>query len=281
MGDAALKRTTDMRRELGIYNSLAELLASADNWAPGEVLLCLAENRQYTVAAAGASDHDEITRGGEKLYDTDLTSDKEYRSLGFTANTPAGGITKAISFFMTTVYDRCWAAWYDSSNRLRVALGYHTNTTGDDVHEAWEIKTSDDPGGGTPDNMETRLSIGTDAADVTASFNSVHEILANYDGTNELDIDLANHTVDFGSGANEAWTLTAGGRSEWGYNGGSAFFGAPATKALNLYSNGASGSPQIVLGTGGQVMMSTLPTSDPTNAGQLWNNSGVVTVSAG
>jgi hypothetical protein len=31
----------------------------------------------------------------------------------------------------------------------------------------------------------------------------------------------------------------------------------------------------------GVVLMSGLPTSDPTNAGQLWNNSGVLTVSAG
>ncbi len=31
----------------------------------------------------------------------------------------------------------------------------------------------------------------------------------------------------------------------------------------------------------GTVIFSGLPTSDPTNAGQLWSNSGVLTVSAG
>ena len=34
-------------------------------------------------------------------------------------------------------------------------------------------------------------------------------------------------------------------------------------------------------GTNSVVIFSDLPTSDPTVAGQLWNNSGVLTVSAG
>ena len=49
-------------------------------------------------------------------------------------------------------------------------------------------------------------------------------------------------------------------------------------------ANGA-GSQTTVAGdltvTGDVVMMPNLPTSDPSNAGQLWSNSGVVTVSAG
>ena len=34
-------------------------------------------------------------------------------------------------------------------------------------------------------------------------------------------------------------------------------------------------------GTNSVVVIADLPTSDPTNAGQLWSNAGVVTVSAG
>ncbi|NIR25881.1 MAG: hypothetical protein GWN77_02755 [Gammaproteobacteria bacterium] len=34
-------------------------------------------------------------------------------------------------------------------------------------------------------------------------------------------------------------------------------------------------------GTNSVVVIADLPTSDPTNAGQLWNNAGVVNVSAG
>ena len=33
--------------------------------------------------------------------------------------------------------------------------------------------------------------------------------------------------------------------------------------------------------TGAVVMMSSLPTSDPSNAGQLWNSSGDLKISAG
>jgi len=33
--------------------------------------------------------------------------------------------------------------------------------------------------------------------------------------------------------------------------------------------------------TGAVVMLSNLPTSDPSNAGQLWNDSGTLKVSAG
>ena len=33
--------------------------------------------------------------------------------------------------------------------------------------------------------------------------------------------------------------------------------------------------------TGSVIVFSNLPTSDPSNAGQLWSNSGVLTVSAG
>jgi len=35
------------------------------------------------------------------------------------------------------------------------------------------------------------------------------------------------------------------------------------------------------LTVGGDVVLSGIPTSDPAVAGQLWNNSGVLTVSAG
>ena len=49
--------------------------------------------------------------------------------------------------------------------------------------------------------------------------------------------------------------------------------------------NGFSGTTLTTTGAvtinGTTVVVSSLPTSDPSNAGQLWNNSGVLTVSAG
>ena len=37
----------------------------------------------------------------------------------------------------------------------------------------------------------------------------------------------------------------------------------------------------VVVNNSGTVMMSSLPTSDPNNAGQLWNDSGTLKISAG
>jgi hypothetical protein len=49
--------------------------------------------------------------------------------------------------------------------------------------------------------------------------------------------------------------------------------------------NGFSGTTLTTTGTvtinGTTIIISSLPTSDPSVAGQLWSNSGVLTVSAG
>lgn len=57
---------------------------------------------------------------------------------------------------------------------------------------------------------------------------------------------------------------------------------------LALGTSAAGGRVDSILVTGSAVeiredivLMANLPTADPTNAGQLWNNSGVLTVSAG
>lgn len=46
------------------------------------------------------------------------------------------------------------------------------------------------------------------------------------------------------------------------------------------FSGGAVTTTNLTA-TGSVVILSGLPTSDPTVAGQLWSNSGVLTVSAG
>jgi hypothetical protein len=40
-------------------------------------------------------------------------------------------------------------------------------------------------------------------------------------------------------------------------------------------------SGTVMLNESGKVMAADLPTSDPSNAGQLWNDSGTVKISAG
>jgi hypothetical protein len=52
----------------------------------------------------------------------------------------------------------------------------------------------------------------------------------------------------------------------------------------NTISSGDSSQVTVTDGltvTGAVVMLSSLPTSDPSNAGQLWNSSGDLRISAG
>lgn len=46
-------------------------------------------------------------------------------------------------------------------------------------------------------------------------------------------------------------------------------------------NNGFTSTTGTVTLNGATIIVSSLPTSDPAVAGQLWNNSGVLTVSAG
>lgn len=51
--------------------------------------------------------------------------------------------------------------------------------------------------------------------------------------------------------------------------------------AGNVTGDVAGAVDATTLSASGVVTLSGLPTSDPTVAGQLWNNAGVLTVSAG
>ena len=61
----------------------------------------------------------------------------------------------------------------------------------------------------------------------------------------------------------------------------STTFSGPVT-STNGFVGAVTGNVTAVTVTAtGAVIFSGLPTSDPSVAGQLWNNSGVLTVSAG
>lgn len=105
---------------------------------------------------------------GSKLY---LSQSAVGSMIELTSSASTGGLS-GIKFYMSTDYDRNWLGWYDNADRLRVMLGYHDKDyNSSESHYRYEIKTSDDPAGGSPANMATRFIIGTDAADVAASFN--------------------------------------------------------------------------------------------------------------
>lgn len=46
-------------------------------------------------------------------------------------------------------------------------------------------------------------------------------------------------------------------------------------------NNGLTSNAGTVTLNGAVIVISNLPSSDPTNAGQLWNNAGALSVSAG
>ena len=56
-------------------------------------------------------------------------------------------------------------------------------------------------------------------------------------------------------------------------------FGTNATARRDIYFPDQAGT--VMVNESGKVMATDLPTSDPSNAGQLWNDSGTVKISAG
>ena len=56
-------------------------------------------------------------------------------------------------------------------------------------------------------------------------------------------------------------------------------FGTNATKRRDIYFPDQAGT--VMVNESGKVMAADLPTSDPNNAGQLWNDSGTVKISSG
>ena len=56
-------------------------------------------------------------------------------------------------------------------------------------------------------------------------------------------------------------------------------FGTKATGRRDIYFPDQAGT--VMVNESGKVMAPDLPTSDPTNAGQLWNDSGTIKISAG
>ena len=56
-------------------------------------------------------------------------------------------------------------------------------------------------------------------------------------------------------------------------------FGTKATGRRDIYFPDQAGT--VMVNESGKVMATDLPTSDPSNAGQLWNESGTVKISAG
>jgi hypothetical protein len=106
-----------------------------------------------------------------------------------------------------------------------------------------------------------------------------------------LTIDSSKNTTLAGDLTVSAGTITSSGTNTASQFLATSFNSGSSANALTI-GQGATNSLVFAATTGNAtfagdltisgdvVMMAALPTSDPSNAGQLWNNSGVVTVSA-
>jgi hypothetical protein len=157
-----------------------------------------------------------------------------------TTNTPTGGISKSLRFNMQTAYDRPWIAWYDENARLRTASGYHTLDLSNDTHEAYEIKTSSDPGGALPNDMVTRLSIGTDDELVVASFNGASQFIVRNDTSTLLEFNTSSSILEIGSGSNVPAYTDYSGRVRVGYNGANALIKGETSRGFLVQTNGSN-----------------------------------------
>jgi hypothetical protein len=129
------------------------------------------------------------------------------------------------------------------------------------------IKTGDDTGGGDAGGIVIETGFATDGA------------------SGDIDIRVDPNDLS-GTGGN---VLIQAGTGQTG-SGGDVFISAGSA-----VTSGTNGSVQILDGSGhsiemnpsgmfllgGVVVLDSLPTADPVNAGQLWNDTGTLKVSAG
>jgi hypothetical protein len=88
----------------------------------------------------------------------------------FRGDTPSGNVSPLVDFFAVTEFSRSGIRWFDEAGRLRATTHYHTTNFSDGAHhEAYEIKTSDDPTGPTPNGLLTRVSVRTDKTQANGS----------------------------------------------------------------------------------------------------------------
>ena len=99
---------------------------------------------------------------------------------------------------------------------------------------------------------------------------SVITIIGRKDGQHKPLITIANNDIYFHHEVPLCLQNTGGKKT--------FIYGKSSTKRnINLPDDNG----ELMINNNGKVMASDLPTSDPSNAGQLWNDSGTVKISAG
>lgn len=86
------------------------------------------------------------------------------------ANDPEGFITKNLVFVADGPLARGGPVWVDDKGRTQVWAGWHDKLPNGTSHHGFEVKTSTDPNGATPDVLATRFRLKSDEDQTKASF---------------------------------------------------------------------------------------------------------------
>jgi hypothetical protein len=168
----------------------------------------------------------------------------------FRGDTPSGNVSPLVDFYAVTEYSRSGIRWFDENLRLRATTHYHTTNFSDGAHhEAYEIKTSDDPAGATPNNLLTRLSVRTNKTQANGSIWMSGDIFL--DGARPSQAVSVERQPASPVAAGSSLSLTAGGASPGGTNlaggdvtlsAGTCTGNARAGVRFNVPTQGASGT---------------------------------------
>ena len=126
-------------------------------------------------------------------------------------------------------------------------------------------------GKNTAGNMIRYASINTKIRDPGGSDHSALEFTVRVAGQHNSMLVVQNDGVIVH--VDKPLTLQASGYKK------TRLFGTNATARRDIYFPDQAGT--VMVNESGKVMATDLPTSDPSNAGQLWNDSGTVKISAG
>lgn len=143
--------------------------------------------------------------------------------------------------------------------------------TSNDANEMASLNFVKDRDGGTAATNDNLGEIYFSGEDASGNFQEYSRILS--------EIDVATH-------GQESGRLKLGVANHDGGNGyGLILTGGSADNEVDVTVGFGAASVTTVAGdlttTGDVVMMANLPTSDPENAGQLWNDSNTLKISAG
>ena len=142
------------------------------------------------------------------------------------------------------------------------------------------------PGGGSSCtlNHKGHLNLGFGVGSASAITSAVSQIQITHDSNDRLKLDVQNSTYNDTSTPDN----NGGPGSRMMADGWIGFYPENLSGTQDSYlqlKRTPTNDLQVEFNSGGsgdlKVMMTDLPTSDPTNAGQLWNDSGTLKVSSG